>query len=378
MDTCRSPRVVDWMQKNTPISRSDFRLALVLSGGNALGAYQAGAYQYLHEHGLEPDWIAGASAGAMNGAVICGNPREHRLGRLRAFWHVADLGGMTTEALPVAADKVRRTQVASATLASGQVDWFTPRAIFGPWWNVLPGSEPASMYDSSPIESRLSELLDFDLLNAGTPRFSATAVDVETGEDIVYATGTHRFTPRHLRACGALMPAFPPLEVDGRLIADAGTSANLPLDTVLSAQFDRPLMCIAIDLLPLHAPRPQTLGETVTRAQDLIFAAQSRRGIAAWQAIHAERTKLGATGSLTLLHVSYTEQSREVSGKAFDFSRLSAEARWRAGFADMERTLKAAQVLPFGEPGLAVHALGSGEDADQLQRVEWELAPVPA
>jgi NTE family protein len=356
-------------------SRSDFRLVLVMSGGSALGAYQAGAYQALHERSLEPDWVVGASAGAVNGAVICGNPREDRVEKLEALWHVSAGGGLSADALGHAADVARRTQVAALTFASGEQDWFVPRAVYGPWWNPFANPEPASLYDASPLEKRLPQLLDFTALNAGAPRFSAAAVDVRSGEDIIFDTRTHAITPRHLRAAAALLPTFSPVEVEGRLVADAGVSANLPLDAVLSAEFDRPLLCIAIDLLPLAAPAPHGLGGTIARAQDLIFASQSRRSIAAWQAIYGERVRQGQANAVTLLHVSYADQSREVSGKAFDFSRLSAEARWRAGYRDLALALDAARSLPAAEPGLRVHALGRD---GVLEAVEWQLLPMTA
>ena len=63
-------------------------VALVLQGGGALGAYQAGVYQALHEAGLEPDWLAGVSIGGINSALIAGNPPERRLERLREFWEL--------------------------------------------------------------------------------------------------------------------------------------------------------------------------------------------------------------------------------------------------------------------------------------------------
>src|SRR6266498_2559859 len=62
------------------------QVVLVLQGGGALGAYQVGVYQALHEAGIEPDWVIGTSVGAINGALIAGNPPERRLERLHAFW----------------------------------------------------------------------------------------------------------------------------------------------------------------------------------------------------------------------------------------------------------------------------------------------------
>ena len=58
----------------------------MLQGGGALGAYQAGVYQALHEAGIEPDWVCGVSIGAINSAIIAGNPPERRLERLHIFW----------------------------------------------------------------------------------------------------------------------------------------------------------------------------------------------------------------------------------------------------------------------------------------------------
>src|SRR5246127_2325028 len=63
------------------------QIALVFQGGGALGAYQAGVYQALHEAGIEPDWIIGTSIGAINAGLIAGNSPQNRLLRLREFWN---------------------------------------------------------------------------------------------------------------------------------------------------------------------------------------------------------------------------------------------------------------------------------------------------
>jgi predicted acylesterase/phospholipase RssA len=62
------------------------RVALVLQGGGALGAYQAGVYQAMHEADIMPDWVAGVSIGAINAAIIAGNPPHRRIAQLHAFW----------------------------------------------------------------------------------------------------------------------------------------------------------------------------------------------------------------------------------------------------------------------------------------------------
>ena len=359
--------------QHEPIALADISIALVLSGGNALASYQAGAYQALQERGLEPDWIVGASAGAVNAAVICGNAPDRRIEKLAALWHTSGEAGAAVTA-PSAAETARRTQVAAMTIATGHPEWFVPRALYGPWWNPFGNPEPSSFYDSTPLGSRLRELIDFDLLNSGPPRFGATVVDVESGADVIYDTAQHRITPDHIRGSGALLPAFSPVEVEGRMVGDAGLSANLPLDTVLSARLERPMLCIALDLLPLAAPRPRKLGDAVARTQELLFAAQSRRAIAAWQAIYAERARREDCNAVTLLHVAYTEQAHEVSGKAFDFSPISAEVRWQCGYRDLTRALASVEDLVSSQPGLHLHI----PNADGgLERIEQLLVPEP-
>jgi NTE family protein len=370
----------DCIAESGPITPDGLRnrnygLALVLSGGNALGAYQAGAYEALHDRGLEPDWVAGASAGATNGAVICGNPPGQRIASLGSLWRTA---GGRSEPAPYAAammEEPRRTAAALRTLAAGHPGMFVPRHLFGPWWNPFANPEPSSLYDTTPLAGTIERLVDFELLTRGTPRFSATAVDIETGEDVCFDTSTHRLDEAHLRASSALLPAFSPVEVAGRLLGDAGISVNLPLDVVLSETPERPLLCIAVDLLPLRGPRPKTLGETALRMQDLLFAAQSRRALAAWQAIFDERVHRGTAGSVTILHIVFTDQSREVSGKAFDFSGESAAARWRSGHADVAGALSQLDTgrIEIGRPGLTVYA---ADGAGGLAQTRWPIGPL--
>lgn len=327
-----------------------------------MGSYQAGAYQALQEEGIEPDWVAAASAGAVNGALICGNPAEQRIARLEEFWQpgpadVSHPNGLWAET----DDEARRTLAASMTLATGCPRVFTPRRIFGPLWEPFNNPEPASLYDTTPLSATLEKMVDFGRLNRGRPRLSVTAVDLESGDDVLFDTGRDVITSKHLRASSALLPAFPPVEVDGRLLADAGLSANLPLDVVLSSPPAGRLLCIALDLLPREAPRPESLGDAICRTQDLIFASQSRRAIATWQAVFDERAKrvgeYGEVPCITMLHLTYCDQGREVSGKAFDFSPTSARARWNAGHRDLGDALEQLRggQIETGRPGLAVY-----------------------
>lgn len=354
------------------------RVALVLSGGNALGAYQAGAFQALEQQGLGLDWVAGASIGAINGAVICGNAPGDRLARLQELWRTALPAAQSAAVLAPRLDEARRTAAVLATLLGGQPGLFVPRSLYGPWWNPLGNPEPRSLYDSSELESTLTRLVDFDRLNRAMPRFSATALDLDSGEDIHFDTSRQPIGPHHLRASTALLPAFSPVEVEGRLVGDAGLSANLPLDLVLSEAGTEPLLCIAIDLVPLAGPPPRSLGDSICRAQDLVFATQSRRSIAAWQALFRARAASGPVPSITLVHLAYAN-AREVSGKAFDYSPGSLAMRWQAGVADMLRALDGLAALPDAEPGLTVYGLSPADQPEPgLKRIDWAMPPVLA
>ena len=347
--------------------------ALVLGGGNALGAYQAGAYQALHERGLQPDRIVGASVGAVNGALIAGNRDADRLDRLRRFWRPAPRG---REARWPAAETARRTLAVGAALAMGRPSVFIPRQLPGVHW-LLSAEKPASLYDTTPLGRTIEQLVDFDLLNRASPRFAATAVDLESGEDTVFDTAAAPIGVSHLLASSALLPVFPPVPIGGRLYCDAGISANLPMDVVLAEPGSRPLLCLAIDLLPLAAPVPETMGEVTERAQDLIFATQSRRALAAWQAIFDQREANGTAPAVALIHIAYADQGEEVSGKAFDFSPETIQARWAAGYRDIERVLDAisAGAVTLGEAGLHVYVPAASGGKGSLQRVRYSLEP---
>ena len=353
-------------------------LALVLSGGNALGAYQGGAYQALHEAGLSPGWVVGASAGAINGGVICGNPSDQRIQKLKILWGiVADEPLQGASFLP---EEARRTYAAVTGMTAGRSGFFRPRWMVQSYAGLVGDPSSASLYDMSPLNATLERLISYDLLNQQLPRFSAVAVDVENGQDVYFDNHAHSIGPDHLRASSALMPAYAPVDIGGRLFADAGISANLPLDVVLSEPRQRPLVCIAIDLLPLEGKRPNTLGEATSRAEDLMFATQSRRAIAAWQAIFAERRGNAALAPITLLYIAYADQEDEVSGKAFDFSSRSAELRWSAGFNDVKQAIDGLPAV-FGatSTNFSVYSLRKEQFGNKrLIEVRWKLAPTLA
>lgn len=341
------------------------QVILVLAGGQALGAYQAGAYQALHEHGIRPDWIAGASIGALNAALIIGNAPEARIDRLRQFWTMVEEFSKAdpSRSLRSLGSQFAKRIGALETLMVGRPGMFTPR-LPGPFTAFLPGlSSDVSLYDTNPLEGSMRRLVDFDRLNDGGTRLTITAVDVETGEDVRFDSTRDRIGPDHLRASGAFLVAYPPIELDGRALVDPGLSANLPLRAVLPRPPERDTLCIAVDLMSPNGPRPKSLGDSIHRLQDLIFSNQSRHMIESLQETHrlrhanralaskqsAAAGKASATagpggaavesGAVTLLHLVYTNPERETAAKAFDFSSDSIRERWSAGYRDMNAGL---------------------------------------
>lgn len=326
---------------------------LVLGGGNALGAYHAGLYQALHEAGVGPDWVLGTSIGAVVGAVIAGNSPEERLEKLRDLWRPEEERPalLPWDILP---DTWRRSAAAVGTLLTGRRGMFGPLGSSAAWWRYDPVAGSQAIYDTHILTQTLAKLVNFELLNGGAVRYTAAAVDAQTGEEVWIDTANYHVTADHIRASASLISAFPAIEVDGRLLADGGLSVNVPLDPVLGSPGTSPVLCIAADLLPLSSGRPKTLGEVVSRTQDLIFAAQTRRTIAGWKRLYDAGDDRAS--SVTLANLAYSNQDREIAGKAMDFSPRSAAERWQSGHRDGANLVQrlADGDIRVGKPGLTI------------------------
>ncbi|ACA17003.1 Patatin [Methylobacterium sp. 4-46] len=315
-------------------------VALVLGGGNALGAYLAGICEHLIAEEIRPRRIVGASIGAVTGALLVGNPPEARLDRLREFWAEAAVHSLRE---PTGATKLRQTynglHSALAALA-GRPSLFRQR--FPGLWSALPWMpNDVALYDLAPLRATLTRLVDFDRLNRGDTRLTVTAVDVETGDEVRFDTADGGIGPDHILASASIIPAFPPVEIAGRLYCDAGYTNNVPLDLVLADPPERDLLCIAAELFSLRAPRPRSLDAVLERAHDLIFASATRRSVAALRRDYALHARLEPDGArATLLHLAYQGGPDEVSAKTLDFSPSSIRDRWAAGRRDIRRGLE--------------------------------------
>ncbi|ONG50020.1 hypothetical protein BKE38_19940 [Pseudoroseomonas deserti] len=340
--------------------------ALVLSGGIALGAFEAGLYAALQaEGGMEPDWLLGASAGAVTAAIIAGNPPEARVARLRQFW--LGLADAPLPGLGPWRDWLRQASVLQ-TLALGRAGLFAP----WPMPAALMGAAPA-LYDLAPLRARLLELVDFDRLNGGAPRLTVSAVDLESGERLAFDTGRgDRITVEHILGSCALLPLFAPVAVQGRMLADGGLAANAPLDLVLAEATAPSLLCLVAELFPPAGQMPRSLKEAVARAGDLAFGNQTERLIeghgralrlaAALRRLSAQlpgqAMPPGAAGpdQATLLRIGYHPPPEDAGpGKLFDFTADSLALRWQAGERGLRAGLACLAAPPPADEAFVVH-----------------------
>jgi NTE family protein len=342
---------------------------MVLAGGIALGAYEAGAYAALHDGGGPlPDWTLGSSIGAVTAAIIAGNAPEHRIARLRQFWQT-----VTTDPTPVASfwfgipdagawRQAHNQASVLETLFLGRPGIFRPRLSPGP---RLGAGDVSALYDLAPLRAQLLELIDFDRLNQGSVRLSLCTTDVVTGERVVFDTGRGmQVGPEHVVASCALLPLFAPVEIEGRLLGDGGLASNAPLDLVLDDPASDGSLCFVIDLFAPEGSRPHTLGASLSRAGDLAFGNQSRRLLEAQEREQRLRAVIGHLGKTlppelrgdpaiaamlaegrlrrTEMHYLAYRAGLDEAGfaKVFDFSRATLADRWRAGEEAMQAVLQ--------------------------------------
>ncbi|MCJ2048849.1 patatin-like phospholipase family protein [Methylobacterium sp. J-070] len=309
-------------------------LALVFAGGNAVGSYHAGVYETLHARGHRPGWVVGASIGAVTAAIIAGNAPEDRVAKLGQFWEEATLGAGPSPTALLKPRQVYNGLHALLALAWGRPNIFRHR--LPGLWSALPWMpDDVALFDNAPLLRTLTRLVDFERLNRGDTRLTVACVDIESGEEVYFDSAREAIRPEHILASTALPPAFPPVEIDGRVLCDAGYTNNLPLDPVFATEPERDLLCIASDLFSPRAPRPKSLDAVLERANDLIFASAPRRTIAGLARTYDLRQRLDPTGpTVTLLHLVHQAGADQLAAKSFDFSPASIRDRWAAGVRD--------------------------------------------
>jgi NTE family protein len=354
------------------------RIALILQGGGALGSYQAGVYQALAEANLHPDWVAGISIGAVNAALIAGNPPERRVDRLREFWEIVSVSPFGLPNFPFNDELTRSVvnQVRSlGILLSGAPGFFKPR-VPPPFFYPNGSDEALSYYDTAPLKATLERLVDFDLINDGRMRFSVGAVNVRTGNFAYFDSTTHEIGPEHVMASGSLPPGLPAVEIEGEYYWDGGLVSNTPLQWVLDNSPRKDTLAFQLDLWCARGDFPRNLLESEARQKDIRFSSRTRmatdqfkkqqllrRAIAKLltevpkdllQTPEAEMLAAEADDKVyNVIQLIYRTKNYEGTSKDYQFSRRMMEEHWISGYNDAVRTLRHPEVLqrPNGRDG---------------------------
>jgi NTE family protein len=365
-------------------------VALVLQGGGALGSYQAGVYEGLHEAGIVPNWVAGISIGALTTAIIAGNPPERRVERLREFWDTICEPPVMSPALPFleqtlfdTTDNIRKllaTFSASSAILQGQSGFFTPR--FPPPLPMVP-LEPQSVsyYDTSPLRATLERLCDFDRINSKETRVSVGAVNVGTG-NFCYFDNTHiTLRPEHFMASGALPPGFAAVEIDGQFYWDGGLVSNTPLAEVVQTTPRRDTLVFQVDLWSATGAVPTDIGAVGERTKDIQYSSRTRmvtdmlnrsqhfrhilhqvlekvpaetRGSDKWCKLADE---LACPKRYNIMHLIYRDKAFETEYKDFQFGAPTMHVHWETGLDDIRASLAQPGWLemPDGDTAFVTH-----------------------
>ena len=363
------------------------RIALVLQGGGALGAYQAGVYQALHEGGIEPDWVCGVSIGAINAAIIAGNQPHNRLDRLRAFWErITDRRIWLFTPDGDLFRKARNATSSWLTMSQGQPGFFEPRQP-GPWLSLTGAQGATSYYDSAPLRETLRDLVDFTLLNGGETRFAVGAVNVLTGNFIYFDNGREEIEPEHIMASGALPPALPMIKIGTDYYWDGGIVSNTPLQHLLEQEDHLNSLVFQVDLFSTRGMLPRDIHEVMARHKDIMYSSRTRYNTDVYRRLHTWKTllyqalakvteealsdeqrrlrdDLANLPEITILHLIYQQKAYEGHAKDYEFSATSMREHWQSGYEDTKRTLKHKKWLemPPEGAGCVVHDVHRQED----------------
>ncbi len=387
-----------------PGSSFDFatvKKALVLQGGGALGAYQAGVYAGVFERHKGLDWVAGVSIGAINAALIAGNAPEMRVQRLREFWNLVSSGPAQRVPAWWGLDRASFNQwSASSTALFGVPGFFEPRCAPS---LLLGGAAPVlSYYDAAPLKATLERLVDFDRINHDGVRFSVGAVNVRTGNSVYFDNRVQRIGPEHVMASGALPPGFAPVHIDGEDYWDGGIVSNTPLQYVLDSHpRSEPLMVLQVDLFSARGAMPRTLGETMERQKDISYSSRTRMNTDAMaSSMNLQQALADLLGKLPaglrddpsvaslcaalshkpieIVHLIYRDKPYELESKDYEFSRASVDEHWDAGLRDIRNTLDHPEWLTSASQMNGVTTFDLTEPNAHRVRHPMKLPQIPA
>jgi len=368
----------------TPPGKTDHgQVVLVLQGGGALGSYQAGVYQALHEAGVEPDWIIGTSIGAINASLIAGNSPQNRLPRLREFWKRMEQHPVWSfrDVIPGFNEKLSYW----ATVTNGIPGFFRPNPLAHAGDSYPLGADNAGYYSTAPLERTLADLVDLRLLNEGKPRLTVGAAHVRSSQMRYFDSRDTKLGIRHVMASGALPPAFPPIRIDGELYWDGGILSNTPTEAVFDDNPRRNSLIFAVHLWNPSGDEPSTMKDVLNRHKDVQYSSRIASHIERQQQAHRLRhvinqlvarlpegdrktdavRELASYGCPTRMHVVRLlapQLDCETHTKDIDFSPSGIRQRWDAGYSHTRAVLEQMPWVGEFDPlsGVVLHETPAG------------------
>lgn len=319
------------------------RIALVLSGGGALGAYQAGAYAALERCGVRPNWVAGTAIGAVNAAIIAGNPPHERVRQLRRFWQ--EVGRL-----------LRRGWRGAGVVARG-CRLLTRRSGLAP---------AGTSVGDAQLRRLIEEVVDFDRVNSGNLRVVLGATNLATAAETLFDNDRLVLGLDHVMA-GSPLPGSPAVAIGGDLFGGGAVSV-----AALGGARPADTLCFAIDACDAapaaHGGESRTVREiaAMRRVYDLrrMIALLGERLPAAARA-EAEIGRClaeASTATMTILHLVHEDCATGLAAKMSDFSPGSVARRWQAGEGDLAMSLADPRWLapPPRLSGVVVHEVRGG------------------
>ncbi|WP_144137686.1 patatin-like phospholipase family protein [Paraburkholderia sp. BCC1884] len=357
------------------------QIVLVLQGGGALGAYQAGVYEALHDAGVEPQWVIGTSIGAINGAIIAGNRPANRMARLTQFWNgVARHGSAAASWLPGLENWLRDV----STVTQGVPSFFTPQLASWTSMHAQVRPEEAAFYSTGPLRETLLSLVDFDYLNEKKTRLTVGTVNVQSGRMRYFTNRDAAMEVDHVMASAAFPPGFPSVQLEGESYWDGGIYSNTPLEAVLDDRPRRDSVIFSVQLWPSSGPQPESILQVMSRQRDIQYSSRAESHLDRQKQIHRlrhvirelgqyvseEHREAPAVQELLAWGCGTTMQVLELDAPAFDnddlnrdidFSASGIKRRWLAGYEDTARLLKLAPWRGTPDPmeGISVFRMAS-------------------
>ncbi len=348
---------------------------LMLQGGGALGAYECGVYKALEEQGAIPDLVAGVSIGAVNAAIIAGNPRGQSATALEAFWNE-----IAVPDPPIPHEALRRSVAAWQISLFGVTKFFTPRWLTPSWPAFLPFAwwTWTSLYDPMPLTKTLQRYVDFGRLASGDIRLILTAVNVETGELEVFDSAEQRITVAHVLASGSFPPGLPWTVIDGKSYWDGGLVSNTPLRPVLERRAGVPMKIYLVNLFPKAQPLPTSLAGVLARRKDILYSEKTECDLRTCElqnetldliqefmehldpetAVRIRQSELyqrviEQACRVEIIRFVHTGEAFESESKDYDFSRGTIQEHIRHGYKEARAILGQEAGARFSQASLA-------------------------